>query len=349
MESAVEMIGIDKFFASTNVQANKDVDLSVARGEVHALVGENGAGKTTLMNILYGLLPADRGEIRVYGNRVQIGHPDDAIRLGIGMVHQHFKLVPSFTVAENVILGMEPNTVGVLRRSEEAESVRQMADSYGLPVDPGVRVRDLPVGMQQRVEILKLLQRNAHVLILDEPTAVLTPQESRELFEVVRKLAESGRSVIFITHKLFEVMDVADRVTVMRRGERVGTKPVSDTNIAELARMMVGREVLFNVERKPARPGELVLEVDDLLVAGAEGVPAIRSVSFTVRQGEIFGIAGVNGNGQTELAEAITGMRRTEGGSIKLRGVDITRAPSTAGGRRASPTSRRTGCGSASI
>ncbi len=327
MDSAVEMTGIAKYFASTNVQANKDVDLSVARGEVHALVGENGAGKTTLMNILYGLLPADRGEIHLYGKPAQIGHPDDAIRLGIGMVHQHFKLVPSFTVAENVMLGMEPNTVGVLRKSEESESVRQMAESYGLPVDPGARVRDLPVGMQQRVEILKLLQRNAQVLILDEPTAVLTPQESRELFVVVRKLAESGRSVIFITHKLFEVMDVADRVSVMRRGERVGTKPVSETNIAELARMMVGREVLFDVERKAARPGEVVLEVDDLLVAGAEGLPAIRSVSFNVRQGEIFGIAGVNGNGQTELAEAITGMRRTEGGSIRLRGEDITRAP----------------------
>jgi ABC-type uncharacterized transport system ATPase subunit len=326
MDSAVEMVGISRYFASTNVQANKDVDLSVARGEVHALVGENGAGKTTLMNILYGLLPADKGSIELFGEPVTIGHPDDAIRLGIGMVHQHFKLVPSFSVAENVMLGMEPNTAGVLRKADEAESVRQMAESYGLPVDPWARIRDLPVGMQQRVEILKLLQRNAQILILDEPTAVLTPQESRELFVVVRKLAESGRSVIFITHKLFEVMDVADRVTVMRRGEEVGTKPVSETNIAELARMMVGREVLFDVERKPAKPGEVVLEVRDLLVAGAGGVPAIRSVSFDVHEGEIFGIAGVNGNGQTELAEAITGMRRTEGGSIHLHGVDVTHA-----------------------
>jgi simple sugar transport system ATP-binding protein len=245
--------------------------------------------------------------------------------LGIGMVHQHFKLVPSFSVAENIMLGMEPHSAGVLRRREEVEAVRQLADQFGLPVDPTVRVRELPVGMQQRVEILKTLQRQARILVLDEPTAVLTPQEARELFSVVRQLAASGRTVIFITHKLLEVMEVADRVSVMRRGEMVGTKPIQETDIRDMARMMVGREVLFQIEKPPAELGAAVLQVQNLVVAGSGGVPAILDVSFEVRAGEIYGIAGVNGNGQSELVEAVTGMRSIEGGSVRLHGKDIGR------------------------
>jgi ABC-type uncharacterized transport system ATPase subunit len=326
-ELAVEMQGIHKYFASTQVTANNRVDLSVERGEVHALVGENGAGKTTLMNVLYGLIKPDQGTIRVNGQEVEIGHPDDAIRLGIGMVHQHFKLVPSFTVAENIMLGMEPNTAGVLHRDEEIEQVRELAQGFGLPVDPTARIRELPVGMQQRVEILKTLQRNAQTLILDEPTAVLTPQEARELFTVVRGLAESGRTVIFITHKLLEVMEVADRVSVMRKGEMVGTKNIKDTSMRDMARMMVGRDVLFQLDKQPFQPGQTVLEVENLVVAGTSGLSAILNVSFDVREGEILGIAGVNGNGQSELVEAITGMRPVELGAVRLLDKDISELP----------------------
>ena len=332
MDLAVEMRQIHKYFPSSDVNANRAVDFSARRGEVHALVGENGAGKTTLMNVLYGLIQPDRGEILVEGRPVHIGHPNEAIRLGIGMVHQHFKLVPSFSVAENIMLGMEPHTAGVLRRRDEAEAVRLLADQFGLPVDPAAKVRDLPVGMQQRVEILKTLQRQARILVLDEPTAVLTPQEARELFTVVRQLAQSGRTVIFITHKLLEVMEVADRVSVMRKGEMVGTKAIQETDIRDMARMMVGREVLFQIEKPPAQLGTSVLQVKNLVVVGPTGLPAILNVSFEVRAGEIYGIAGVNGNGQTELVEAITGMRPLEGGSIQLNGRDISRL--SVGGRR---------------
>ena len=332
MDLAVEMRQIHKYFPSSDVNANRAVDFSARRGEVHALVGENGAGKTTLMNVLYGLIQPDRGEILVEGRPVHIGHPNEAIRLGIGMVHQHFKLVPSFSVAENIMLGMEPHTAGVLRRRDEAEAVRLLADQFGLPVDPAAKVRDLPVGMQQRVEILKTLQRQARILVLDEPTAVLTPQEARELFTVVRRLAQSGKTVIFITHKLLEVMEVADRVSVMRKGELVGTKAIQETDIRDMARMMVGREVLFQIEKPPAQLGTSVLQVKNLVVVGPSGLPAILNVSFEVRAGEIYGIAGVNGNGQTELVEAITGMRPLEGGSIQLNGRDISRL--SVGGRR---------------
>lgn len=325
MDFAVEMRGITKAFASTKVVANDNVDLYVARGEVHALVGENGAGKTTLMNILYGLVKPDHGTLHVDGHEVQINHPDDAIRLGIGMVHQHFKLVPSFTVAENIMLGMEPNKAGVLQRKTEIEQVRKLADEFGLPVDPNARIRDLPVGMQQRVEILKALQRRAQILILDEPTAVLTPQEARELFTVVRQLAESGRTVIFITHKLLEVMDVAHRVSVMRRGRMIDSKPIGETNVTDMARMMVGRDVLLMVDKPPAIPERVVLDVEHLVVAATGGVPAILNVSFQVREGEILGVAGVNGNGQTELVEAISGLRPIEGGMVKVLDRDIAR------------------------
>jgi simple sugar transport system ATP-binding protein len=321
---AIEMRDISKYFASSDVLANDRVSFAVAQGEVHALVGENGAGKTTLMNILYGLVEPDQGEILVGGEAASIRHPDDAIHHGIGMVHQHFKLVPSFTVAENIMLGMEPNRAGWLRKVDEVEAVARLAAEFGLPVDPAARVRDLPVGMQQRVEILKALQRQAQVLVLDEPTAILTPQEAHDLFGVVRKLAASGRTVIFISHKLLEVMDVADRVTVMRKGQVVGTKPIGETSVPDLALMMVGREILLRVEKEAARPGEVVLEAEDLLVAGAGGVPAVRHISFQVRKGEVLGIAGVSGNGQTEMVEAITGMRPVEGGRVLLNGVDIT-------------------------
>jgi ABC-type uncharacterized transport system ATPase subunit len=323
MATAVEMTGIVKYFASSDVLANNNVNFWVEEGEVHALVGENGAGKTTLMNVLYGLHHPDSGTIRVNGKQVTISHPDDAIRLGIGMVHQHFKLVPSFTVAENIMLGMEPSRLGILQKRDEAEQVRELAESYGLPVDPNARVSDLPVGMQQRVEILKVLQREAKVLILDEPTAVLTPQEVNELLIVVRNLAKRGHTIIFITHKLLEVKNVADRVSVMRLGKMVGTKRIEDTSVADMASMMVGREVEFTLEKRPPQVGEPVLEVNDITVTDTRGLPAVMHLSLKVCAGEVLGVAGVSGNGQTELVEAITGMRPIEGGSLRFLGVEI--------------------------
>jgi len=333
MPHAVEMTGISKYFPSSNVQANRGVNFRVQKAEIHALVGENGAGKTTLMNILYGLYEPDEGKILLDGQEVILRHPQDAIRCGVDMVHQHFKLVPSFSVAENILLGAEPGQAGFLRPAMENEVVRRLADSFGLPVDPQARVRDLPVGMQQRVEILKALQRDAQILLLDEPTAVLTPQETRELFDVIRNLAQRGRTIVFITHKLPEVMEIADQVTVMRRGEVVANNLVSETSIPELARQMVGREVLFRVVKKPAAPGSIVAAVKNLVVAGAGCYPAVKGVSFHVRAGEILGIAGVNGNGQEELVEAVTGMRPTEMGAVYLESHDITHLP--VGERRA--------------
>ncbi len=324
MPLAVEMQRIRKFFPSSNVLACDDVDFEVNQGEVHALVGENGAGKTTLMNILYGLIAADERQILIHGRPAHITHPNEAIRLGIGMVHQHFKLVPSFTIAQNIMLGIEPNQLGLVNSSAEAEAVRKLADDFGLPVNPNARVAEVSVGIQQRVEILKTLQRQAQILILDEPTAVLTPQEVEELFTVVRKLAESGRTIILITHKLLEVKDVADRVSVMRRGQMIGSHNVAEVSIRDLANEMVGREVLLQVEKTAAKPGEVILNVDNLLVAGAGGIPAVFGVSLEVRAGEILGIAGVSGNGQTELVEAIAGLRPVDGGQVSLLGRDIT-------------------------
>jgi ABC-type uncharacterized transport system ATPase subunit len=324
MPPAVEMRNIRRFFPSSGVLACDNVNLSVEQGEIHALVGENGAGKTTLMSILYGLVQSDEGQILIDGKPAHISHPDHAIRLGIGMVHQHFKLVPSFTIAQNIMLGIEPNQLGFISSSTEAEAVRKLAAEYGLPVDPNVRVADVSVGMQQRVEILKALQRQARILILDEPTAVLTPQEVHELYTVIRQLAASGHTIILITHKLLEVKDVADRVSVMRRGKMIGTHSVADVSIRDMANMMVGREVILQVEKGPARPGEVVLKVENLLVAGNGGVPAVFGVSLDVRAGEILGIAGVSGNGQTELIEAIAGLRPVDGGCVTLLGQDIT-------------------------
>ncbi len=323
MTLAIEMKGMTRYFASTGVLANDHVDFSVEKGEVHALVGENGAGKTTLMNILYGLIKPDAGEIFIDSQKVRIGHPDDAIKHGIGMVHQHFKLVPSFTVAQNILLGMEPNKIGFLNQQKENELVDELAKKYNLPVDPTARISDLPVGMQQRVEILKVLERNAKILVLDEPTAVLTPQEVSELITVIRNLSKLGYTIIFITHKLIEVMTVADRVSVMRGGEMVGTKKVSETSIPELAKMMVGREVLLRVNKKKVERGEPVLEVKNISVADVNGLAAISHVSFNVHKGEIVAIAGVSGNGQTELVEAISGMNELDGGEILFRGKSI--------------------------
>jgi simple sugar transport system ATP-binding protein len=326
MTPAIEMKGITKYFASTHVLANDQVDFSVESGEVHALVGENGAGKTTLMSILYGLVKPDGGEIFIDSQKVRIDHPNDAIKHGIGMVHQHFKLVPSFTVAQNILLGMEPTQTGLLNQQKENELVDELAKKYNLPVDPAARIRDLPVGMQQRVEILKVLERNAKILVLDEPTAVLTPQEVNELITVIRGLSKLGYTIIFITHKLVEVMSVADRVSVMRGGRMVGTKKVSETSIPELARMMVGREVLLRVNKKDVQRGEVVLDVRDISISDVNGLAAISHVSFQVHKGEIVAIAGVSGNGQTELVEAISGMNSLDGGEIFFKGKIINEA-----------------------
>lgn len=327
MPQAVEMRHIRKFFPASNVLACDDVHLTVKKGEVHALVGENGAGKTTLMNILYGLISPDEGQILVDGHPSHIAHPNDAIRHGIGMVHQHFKLVPSFTIAENIMLGIEPNQLGFINGTAEAEAVRNLAADFGLPVNPNARVASLSVGMQQRVEILKTLQRNAQILILDEPTAVLTPQEVHELYTVIRHLADGGRTIILITHKLLEVKDVANRVSVMRRGKMMGTHNVAEVTIREMANMMVGREVILQVEKQSAHPGEIVLKAENVLVAGTGGIPAVFGVSLEVRAGEILGIAGVSGNGQTELVEAIAGLRPVDGGHIAFLEQDITHSP----------------------
>jgi len=307
------------------------VDLDVEWGQVHALLGENGAGKSTLMNVVYGLVRADSGEIGFDGNPVQIGRPEDAIRLGIGMVHQHFMLVPPLTVAENVVLGREILTGPALIDLGHANrTVAELGRRYSLEVPPAARVATLSVGIQQRVEILKALYRGARLLILDEPTAVLTPQEARGLFEVVRALVRDGNAVIFITHKLGEVMEIADRITVMRRGQVVATTSPAESKPADLARLMVGRPVLLRVEKGPARPGPAILEVRDLVVLDDRRHVAVDGVSLDVRGGEILGLAGVEGNGQNELVEAIAGMRPVRSGRLLLDKHDVTRASTRA-------------------
>ena len=305
--------------------ANDGISLSVAPGQVHALLGENGAGKTTLMNVLYGLTQPDEGEILVDGKPARFGSPKDAIGAGIGMVHQHFMLVPVFTVADNVTLGIEEvGPAGVLNRRKTRRDVADLSHRYGLDVDPDALVEDLPVGIQQRVEIVKALVRQANVLILDEPTAVLTPAETEELFRIIRQLKEGGTSVIFISHKLREVQAIADTITVLRRGRVVGqrTPPVTEDDLAAL---MVGRNVQLRVSKQPARPGEVVLDIAGLTVADSSGLP-VNGLSFQVRAGEILGIAGVQGNGQTELCEALLGLRPTVAGSVTLNGRDLTRS-----------------------
>jgi len=316
------MRGIRKEFPG--VVANDDVSLDVRRGEVHALLGENGAGKSTLMNILYGLYRPDAGEILLNGKRVVFSSASDAIEAGIGMVHQHFMLIPVMTVAENVVLGTEPVKDGVLLDEGAAERrVADMAKTFKFAVEPGALVEDIGVGQQQRVEIMKALYRNADILILDEPTAVLTPQEASDLFEVLRTLRREGISIVFISHKLKEVLEIADRITVLRRGKTIETVPREGATEESLARAMVGREVLLRVEKKPAEVGDVLLEVEDLWASDDRGIQKVRGVSFQVRAGEIVGIAGVDGNGQTELIEALTGLRRADSGVIRVGGHEL--------------------------
>ncbi|MBL7062873.1 MAG: ABC transporter ATP-binding protein [Anaerolineae bacterium] len=325
MAPVLELRGITKAFPG--VLANDRIDLTLEEGEIHALLGENGAGKTTLMNVLYGLYAPDDGEITIRGRRVEIHEPNDAIAQGIGMVHQHFMLVPVLTVTENVMLGVESIKNGIfLDRAAAAQRIRQISEQYGLQVDPDAYIRTLPVGVQQRVEIIKLLYREADILILDEPTAVLTPQEVEELFKVVRSLVAQGKSVIFITHKLKEVMAIADRITVLRNGRVVGTTTPAQTDEQQLAAMMVGREVLLRVEKGPANPGETVLDVENLEVMDDRGNLAVRSISFQVRAGEVLGMAGVQGNGQTELVQALTGLRSPLSGQVHILDADVTGA-----------------------
>ncbi len=317
-ELVLEMHGVRKEFPG--VLANDDVDLDVRRGEVHALLGENGAGKSTLMNILYGLYRPDAGEILLHGKPVSFGSARDAIEVGIGMVHQHFMLIPVMTVAENIVLGVEPrNGVFVDERGAEAR-VRELSDRFGLAVDPASLVSDITVGQEQRVEILKALYRGADVLILDEPTAVLTPQEAHELFGIINSLKADGKSIIFISHKLNEVLEIADRITVLRRGRKIETVVREGATEASLARAMVGRDVLLRVEKKPAQPGDVLLSVQDMHVVDDRGIPKVRGVSFDVRAGEIVGVAGVDGNGQTELIEALTGLRPAVSGRVEVAG-----------------------------
>jgi len=321
LEYVIEMLNIRKVFG--NFVANDNITLQLKKGEIHALLGENGAGKSTLMNVLFGLYQPDGGEIRVKGKKVNIANPNVANDLGIGMVHQHFMLVDTFTVTENIILGSEPTKGGQIDIERAEREVRELSERYGLAVDPKAKIADISVGMQQRVEILKTLYRGADILIFDEPTAVLTPQEIQELIQIMKALVREGKSIILITHKLKEIMEVCDRVTVIRRGKGIGTLNVSETNPNELAALMVGREVHFKTEKQPPKVGKPVLEIEDLVVKDSRGITVVDHLHLTVHAGEIVGIAGVDGNGQTELIEAITGLMKSESGSIRLNGKEI--------------------------
>ncbi len=332
----LELRGITKKFGP--VVANDRVDFDLKPGEVHALLGENGAGKSTLMSVLYGLYSPTSGEILVDGKQVGINSPNDAIDLGIGMVHQHFMFIPIMTVTENIVLGNEPmrtgaaRSLGLLDRRTARKRVQELSDTYGLAIDPDARIEDVTVGMQQRVEILRALYRNARILVLDEPTAVLTAQEITELMTVLRRLKEGGTSIIFISHKLGEVLEIADRVTVLRRGKSMGTVPRAGATEQSLARMVVGRDVIFRVEKGSAEPAGTVLEVEDLRVLDDRGLEAVRGATLTVRAGEIVALAGVDGNGQSELVQAITGIRAPASGTIAVGGIDIAgRGVRTAG------------------
>jgi len=323
MEYVVEMLNITKEFPG--IIANDNITLRLKKGEVHALLGENGAGKSTLMSVLFGMYTPEKGTIKVRGKEVKIANPNVANELGIGMVHQHFKLVANFTVTENIILGLEPKKGLVVDIKTAAKRIEELSKTYGLNVDPYAKIEDISVGMQQRVEILKTLYRNAEVLILDEPTAVLTPQEIQELMNIIKNLINEGKSIIIITHKLKEIKAVADQCTVIRHGKYIGTVDVKQTSESEMASMMVGRQVSFKVDKQAATPGEVVLDVNNLSVKNNKKVLGLKNASLQVRAGEIVGIAGVEGNGQSELVEAITGLRPIEEGTILLKGQDITK------------------------
>ncbi len=325
-EYVIEMLHITKEFPG--IKANDDITLQLKKGEVHALLGENGAGKSTLMSVLFGLYQAEQGVIKKDGQVVKIKDPNDANALNIGMVHQHFKLVEVFSVLDNIILGVEPNKLGFLQKKEAREKVMALSHQYGLAIDPDAKIEDISVGMQQRVEILKMLYRDNEILIFDEPTAVLTPQEIDELMEIMRNFTKEGKSILFITHKLNEIMAVADRCTVLRKGKCVGTVTIADTTKQELSRMMVGRDVEFAVHKEPCTPGDAVLEVSGITVPSkVHKNNAVKDVSFQVRSGEILCLAGIEGNGQTEFVYALTGLEKPSAGEIKLMGQDITKAP----------------------
>jgi len=321
----VEMLNITKEFPG--IIANDNITLNLKKGEVHALLGENGAGKSTLMSVLFGLYQAEKGEIRKNGEVVKINNPNDANALGIGMVHQHFKLVEIFTVLENIILGVEPNKMGFIEKKEAKKKVIELSEKYGLAINPDALIENISVGMQQRVEILKMLYRENEILIFDEPTAVLTPQEIKELLKIMRGFAEEGKSILFITHKLNEIMEVADRCTVLRKGKYIGTVDVKTTTKEELSRMMVGRDISFSVDKEISKPGEVVLSVNNITVASKlHKNNAVKGVTFDVRAGEIVCLAGIEGNGQTEFVAALTGLEKMTEGSIRLCGKDITKS-----------------------
>ena len=321
----VEMLNITKEFPG--IIANDDITLKLKKGEIHALLGENGAGKSTLMSVLFGLYQAEKGEIRKNGQVVKINNPNDANELGIGMVHQHFKLVDVFTVLENIILGIEPNNMGFLERKQARDKVIELSEKYGLSVDPDAKIENISVGMQQRVEILKMLYRDNEILIFDEPTAVLTPQEIKEILQIMRGFADEGKSILFITHKLNEIMEVADRCTVLRKGKYIGTVDVADTTKEELSKMMVGRDISFSVEKENMELGEVVLSVENITVPSKiHKNNAVKNVSFQVHRGEILCLAGIDGNGQTEFVHALTGLEAPSSGKITLGGQDITKA-----------------------
>ncbi|MBD8068239.1 ABC transporter ATP-binding protein [Bacillus sp. PS06] len=325
MEYVVEMLNIRKEFPG--IVANDNISLSLRKGEIHALLGENGAGKSTLMGILFGMYQPERGVVKVNGQEVRISNPNVANRLGIGMVHQHFKLVDNFTVTENIILGSEPRKGLVLDIDKAAMRIEELSKHYGLNVDPHAKIEDISVGMQQRVEIIKMLYREAEVLILDEPTAVLTPNEIDELMKIMKNLINEGKSIIIITHKLKEIKAVADRCTVIRRGKSIGTVDVKDASEASLAEMMVGRNVSFKVDKQESKPGDVVLEIDSISVKNNRKLLGLKEFSLQVKAGEIVGIAGVEGNGQSELVEAITGLRKIESGKVFINGEDISNLP----------------------
>ncbi len=322
MAPILEMRNITKKFPG--VLANDNVSLDLGEGEIHALVGENGAGKSTLMSVLFGIYKPEEGEIFYKGKELKIDGPNDAIDVGIGMVHQHFMLVPTLTVAENIILGSETTLgMGRLNLADPIEKIKRLSEEYGLNVDPTAKIKDIPVGMQQRVEILKALYRDAEVLILDEPTAVLTPQEVKGLYQIMDTLVDQGKSIIFITHKLKEVLTASDRVTVLRKGKSIGTVNTKETSESQLAEMMVGRKVILEVDKAEAKFGDVKVEVKDLIANNSRGMKALEGVSFEIREGEVLGIAGVEGNGQTELVEVLTGLRKAESGEFRLEDQDL--------------------------